>query len=134
MPIARFYLADSFTDEQYAELLNASCELMSEVLETPLDRTRAFVNVYPPGRASVGGQLVEKGGHGAPFFIFFMGEQRPPEHRPVLLARFTDLIENILGVDRSTIRGHAQPSHPDAWGVAGLPLSVARAGDPGAAL
>jgi phenylpyruvate tautomerase PptA (4-oxalocrotonate tautomerase family) len=130
LPIITFHLIENtFTDEQQARLLTEGSRIFAEVLDTPIDRTRAFINLCPPGRAAVGGVIVEEGSTGAPFFVFFLSAHRPRDFRTLLLARLTDLIEDTLGVDRSLIRGYAQITDPDSWAVAGVPLSAARAAE-----
>ena len=130
MPVITFHLIESaFTDAQHERLLIEASRALADVLDTPIDRTRAFITLYPAHRAAVAGVMVDEGGAGAPFFHFYIGSRRPREHRLTLLARMTDLLVDILGVDRSLIRGYAEPTEPEDWGVAGIPLSVARAGE-----
>lgn len=130
MPVVTFYLvANSYTDTQYERLATESCHILAEVLDTPIDRTRAFISLYPRGLAAVAGEMLPEGSGGAPFFHFYIGSRRPKEHRPVVLARLTDLLVDALGVDRSLIRGYADPTEAEDWGVAGVPLNLARAAE-----
>jgi len=62
----------------------------------------------------------------AVYFTALMLRGRPVEKRHRLIAEFTGLLIDILGVDRSTVRGLVTEIDPDGWGIAGVPASVAR--------
>ncbi|MYS79208.1 tautomerase family protein [Embleya scabrispora] len=133
MPILMLYLGDDIADRRrYEQLLTRASRVIADTLETPIDRTRVFIHTHP-GRAAVGGRPLAPGEIGAPFFVCHVSSHRPPEQRTALLARLTDVIEESLDVDRSVIRGWAQPTEPDSWAVAGVPLSIARADEVGRA-
>ncbi|WP_214102691.1 tautomerase family protein [Acrocarpospora catenulata] len=126
MPVLMIYLAAEPADpDSRQRLLTEAGLAIAETLDTPIERTRVFV--LTAGHAAAGGQVVPPGGLGAPFFVCCVSAHRPAERRTELLARLTDVIEQTLNVDRSVIRGWAAPTEPDAWAVAGIPLSVARA-------
>lgn len=130
MPIITFHLVENaFSDVQLGRLLTDGSHMLAEVLDTPVERTRAFVTLYRPDRTAVAGVVVNDGDRGAPFFVFYVGAHRRAELRTALLTRVTDLIETTLGVERAVIRGYAQTTDPDSWAVAGVPLSRARAAE-----
>lgn len=128
MPILNYYLVEGqHTPAQLKQLLEESSSLYGEVLESPMHRVRAFVTLYPPPLIAVGGELVSENSRSAPYFTFVVMQGRPLEKRHRLLAGFSDLLVNILGADRSEIRGHAIEVHPQDWGIGGVPASILRA-------
>jgi phenylpyruvate tautomerase PptA (4-oxalocrotonate tautomerase family) len=133
MPIVEYRLvAGRHDDADIDILLRRSCALLAEVLDTPIDRTRAFAHEVRPGLASVGGEAVRRGVDEAPFFSFFLLDGRPLEQRQVLLAGFTDLLVECLGADRERVRGCVIIVSPDDWAIAGVPASQARRAEVGA--
>ena len=55
-----------------------------------------------------------------------MLEGRAAEQRRRLLEAFTDLLVDLLGVDRKLVRGRIIQVSPDDWAIGGVPASVAR--------
>ena len=128
MPIVEYRLpVGHHSDAEVADLLTRSCALVAEVLDCPLDRVRAVVMEVWPHAMCVGGRMVSEGGQSAPYFSFFLLEGRPPEHRTRLLAGFTDLLVECLGVEKSLIRGSVILVAPEDWAIAGVPAAVKRA-------
>ena len=127
MPIVEYRIvAGRHDDAEVAALLNRSCELLSDVLEAPLERVRAVAHDIPPARFSVGGTLVSDGAEEAPYFSFFLLDGRTTEQRARLLAGFTDLIVECLGTPRELVRGGVWIVAPEDWSIAGVPASTAR--------
>lgn len=126
MPVAHIYLTAA-TPEQERRLLEEASVQYAEALASPLDRVRIFVHRLPPESVAVGGRVVADGALPAPFFTALVLRGRPVEQRHRLLAVFTDLLVEILGADRSLIRGLVTEVDPDGWGIAGLPASRLRA-------
>jgi phenylpyruvate tautomerase PptA (4-oxalocrotonate tautomerase family) len=52
-------------------------------------------------------------------------EGRAAEQRRRLLEAFTDLLVDLLGVDRKLVRGRIIQVSPDDWAIGGVPASVA---------
>ena len=73
------------------------------------------------------GKVVADTGWHAPYFTALMLRGRPLEQRHRLLGELTDLLTEVLGGDRSRIRGMVVEVDPDGWGIGGVPASVARA-------
>lgn len=127
MPIVEYRLIEGqHSSEQIASLLRSSCILFAEVLDSPVERIRAFADEVSPTHAAIGGELVQASGATAPFFHFYLLAGRPQEHRHRLLAGFTDLLVEHLGVDRSTVRGCVIQVDPEDWAIAGVPAARAR--------
>lgn len=128
MPILTVNLQrDAYTRDQLHRLLVGASELYARVLESPLERVRVFLNLIDPGALAVGGRIVEKGGVKAPFFEAILMEGRPAEQKRRLMQEVTDLIENVLEVERAHIRGVCWSVPPEDWCIAGTPASEKRA-------
>lgn len=128
MPIVEYRIPSGhYSGEAVATLLQQSCALFAEVLECPIDRVRAVAHEVSPQAMCVAGTMVSEGGVAAPYFTFFLLDGRPEELRHRLLAGFTDLLVDCLGVDRSVVRGAVTVVAPTNWAIAGTPASVARA-------
>lgn len=128
MPVAHFHLpADTYTAEQEAQLLRRAAAEYARILNSPIDRTRVYVVHYAASSIAVAGELCSDSGVIAPYFTAIVLAGRPAEQRHELLAGFTELLVNVLGVDRSVVRGQIIEVSPENWGIAGGPASVARA-------
>jgi 4-oxalocrotonate tautomerase len=56
------------------------------------------------------------------------------EQRRRLLGDFTDIVVDVLGVDRRLVHGRVIPVHPEDWATGGVRGGAARRGDPRAGL
>lgn len=128
MPIAHFHLVDP-TPEQRRELLVRGSEAYAEAFESPIDRVRVFIHSYPADSAAVGGVPVAEGAPAAPFFTCLAMGGRPVEQQQRAIKVFTDLLEDVLGINRTVIRGMVTEVNPDTWGIAGEPASQVRAAE-----
>ncbi|WP_238418834.1 tautomerase family protein [Gordonia sp. 'Campus'] len=127
MPVAHFHIPiGSASTEQRAALLTAASAAYSRILDSPTERVRTFVVQYDPTDLAVGGQLVADGGAIAPYFTAIVLAGRPARQRSELLAAFTDLLVEHLGVDRSAVRGRIVEVSPENWGIGGVPASDVR--------
>ncbi|WP_439030308.1 tautomerase family protein [Gordonia terrae] len=128
MPVAHFHIPiGSASAEQLAALLTDASAAYSRILDSPIERVRAFTVQYDPADIAVGGQLVADGGTAAPYFTATVLAGRPAHQRSELLAAFTDLVVEHLDVERSGVRGHIVEVAPENWGIGGMPASDARA-------
>lgn len=128
MPIAHFHLINP-TPEQQREILLRATQAYAEVFESPLDRVRIFIQTYPATAAAVGGVSVAEGAPASPFFSCLAMGGRPIEQQQRALVALTDVLEEVLGVDRSIIRGTVTEVNPETWGIAGEPASKIRAAE-----
>ena len=130
MPVVTFHLVEgAHAPAGVEQLLKRSCELFAAVLDTPIDRVRAFANTYSPDHVCIGGQLVSEGVAEAPFFQFYLLEGRPQEHVENLLAGFTDLLVEVLGADRRRVRGTVLRVGPEDWTIAGQTAAAVRSAE-----
>lgn len=127
MPIVRFHLTEGQTTAaREAALLRAASRFYADVLQSPVDRVRAFIQTCPPQRCATGGELVGDGAPPAPYFEFLVLEGRPLEQRQALLAGFTDLLVEHIGAERALIRGRCERVSPEEWAIGGVPAAQAR--------
>ncbi|MBL8931247.1 MAG: tautomerase family protein [Kineosporiaceae bacterium] len=127
MPVVNYHLvAGRDAPDAVGELLRRSCALFAEVLDSPIERVRAFATLHEPSQACVGGRLVADGAEPAPFFQFALLAGRPLDHRHRLLAGFTDLLVEVLGTPRELIRGGIWLIDPEDWAIGGVPAAALR--------
>lgn len=127
MPIVHFHLpAGAFTVDQLQGLLVEGSAAYARILDSPIERVRAFIVHYEPNLVAVGGRVADSA---APYFTAIVLAGRAVEQRHALLTAFTDLIVDTLGVERSGVRGQIVEVAPENWGIAGVPASGARAAE-----
>jgi len=130
MPILNIQLVEGhYSDAQCERLLLETSRYYAQVLKSPIERVRVFLQMIPRQYAAVGGQLVSAGAASAPYFHFLVLQGRSLEERQTLLRGFTDLIVEILGADRALVRGACWPIEPENWAIAGVPANVQRAAE-----
>jgi phenylpyruvate tautomerase PptA (4-oxalocrotonate tautomerase family) len=123
MPILEVHLVEGeHTLAQHAELLARMSTRYAEVLESPLERVRAYITLHRPEHWATGGST----GVEAPYFTAIVLEGRPAEQRRRLLGAFTDIIVDTLRVDRRAVRGRIIQVSPDDWAIGGVPASSVR--------
>ena len=127
MPVLEYHLtAGQYGDEQVETLLMTASRRYAEILDCPIERVRAFAHMHQPSHMAVAGRLVSYGAPLAPYFHFLVLQGRPQEQCDQLLACFTDLAVDVLGADRSLVRGGCWPIPPQYWAIAGAPASLVR--------
>lgn len=123
MPILEVHLVEGeHTPAQHADLLAALSSRYAEVLESPLERIRAYVTLHRPEHWATGGVT----GVEAPYFTAIVLEGRAADQRHRLLGAFTDILVDTLHVDRRLVRGRIIQVPPDDWATGGVPASAAR--------
>lgn len=126
MPVAHFHLpAGTFRAEQERDLLVQASEAYSRVLDSPMDRVRAFLVHYSASSIAVAG--VVENPTPAPYFTAIVLAGRSVEQRQELLAALTDVVVKTLGVGRAGVRGQIIEVLPENWGIGGTPASGLRA-------
>src|SRR5690606_41267166 len=97
----------------------------AEVTGVPRDRVRAHVTLHRPELWANGG--IPADGRSAPYFTAVVFADQPAEVRRRLLGALTDLIVDVLGVDRRLVHGEAIPVQPDDWAIGGVSAAAPRA-------
>ncbi|WP_085318273.1 tautomerase family protein [Derxia lacustris] len=129
MPLIQFHLVEGeYSDAQLSTLLERGSAVYAEVLDSPVDRIRAFVTLHRPALWAVGGKA-DAAAHRSPYFSAVMMAERPPEQRRRALAAMTDLVVEVLAVERDRVRGSINLVQAQDWGIGGVPASVIRAAE-----
>lgn len=127
MPVVNFHLVEGLsTPGQDERLLLGACRLYADVLRAPMERVRAFITPHRASQFAVAGDLVAHNGLNAPYFDFIVLDGRPLDERHRLLAGFTDLLVDTLGVRRELVRGSCRRVEPQDWAIGGEPASALR--------
>ena len=123
MPILEVHLVEGeHSTAQHTELLARMSARYAEVLESPLERIRAYITLHRREHWATGGVA----GVEAPYFTAIVLEGRPAEQRRRLLGAFTDIIVDTLRVDRRVVRGRLIQVSPDDWAIGGVQASSVR--------
>ena len=128
MPILTIHLGEGhYSDAQCEKLLRETSRLYAEVLKSPIERVRVFIQLHQPSHIAIGGVPSSQNNTKAPYFHFLVLKGRSLEERHELLRGFTDIIVEVLQVDRSLVRGGCWPIPPEDWAIGGQPASIKRA-------
>jgi phenylpyruvate tautomerase PptA (4-oxalocrotonate tautomerase family) len=124
MPVAHFHLVEgSFTADQGRRLLTEASRCYAQVLESPIERVRAFIVRYGPMDVATSGAFYASS---APYFTAVVLAGRHVAQRHELAARLTDVVVDVLEVDRRGVRGRIVEVLPENWFIAGVPAAAAR--------
>ncbi|HEY2222904.1 tautomerase family protein [Actinomycetospora sp.] len=127
MPVVEIHLVEGeHLPARIEELLRRVSERYAAVLESPINRVRAFVTMHPPELWATGGITAAVDGDPAPYFVAAVLEGRPASQRQQLLAEITDAICDVLGATRSRVRGRVAQVAPEDWAIGGVPASRKR--------
>ena len=115
-------------DALLTDLLIVMSRRYAAVLESPVERVRAFLVLHDACHCAVGGSAPDADDEAtaAPYFTALVLEGRPVEQRHRLLGELTDAIVDVLGVERGRVRGRIVQVPPDDWGIGGVPAAEAR--------
>ncbi|WP_232665416.1 tautomerase family protein [Pseudonocardia sp. TRM90224] len=123
MPVLEVHLVEGkHASAHLAELLETMSARCAEVLDTPIDRVRAYVTAHAPDRWAAGGVA----GAEAPYFTATLLEGRSGELRRRLLGALTDVLVDVVGADRRLVRGRIVQVDPDDWAIGGVSASIVR--------
>lgn len=128
MPVAHIHLTHCTPDQERRLLIEGSARYAA-VMAAPIERVRIFVHHLSPSSVAVAGMPVAETGTDGVYFDALTLAGRPVETRHGLLAEFTDLLVDVLGIERDLVRGMVVEVEPDHWGIAGVPASQKRAGE-----
>lgn len=127
MPVAKFHLSETLISKESArQILQQASAIYAEVLDSPIERTRVFISSYNPDYVAVGGEVCSDSEAVMAFFEFIVLEGRPLAQRTAIGEQFTQLLCNILNIDRSLVRGYCSLVRPEDWYIAGNPASAIR--------
>lgn len=127
MPILNVHLVEGLhTPEQERTLLETMSTVYAQVLESPVERVRAYLTPHRPQHWATGAVTALDRPRSAPYFTAIVLSGRPAEQRVRLLAELTDALVEILGVERGDVRGRIIQADPQDWGIGGVPAATVR--------
>ncbi|MGD9528831.1 tautomerase family protein [Pseudonocardia sp.] len=127
MPILNVHLVEGLhTPEQHRTLLEVMSTAYAEVLGSPLDRVRAYVTLHRPEHWATAAVTAAERPLSAPYFTAVVLAGRPAEQRAQLLATLTDVLVDVLRVERGLVRGRVVQVDPADWGIGGVPAAAVR--------
>lgn len=127
MPVVNFHLVDGYCSvEQKHRLLKGASQLYSQVLHAPMERVRALITLHGADEFAVAGEVTGVSGLHAPFFECIVLEGRSLHDRQALLSGFTELLVEVLAVERSLVRGRCIRVDPQDWSIGGQGADVLR--------
>lgn len=131
MPVLTFHLGEGqHARDDVRALVAAAGRIYADVLGAPVERVRVSVRTHDPALSWVAGAFADDPTTPvAPIFEFVVLAGRPPEHRTRLLAAFTDLVVEHLGVERAVVRGRATELDPTDWAIGGVPAAEVRSAE-----
>lgn len=127
MPVVNFHLVDGYCSaEQKIRLLKGASQLYSQVLRAPMERVRAMITLHGADEFAVVGEVTSVNGLHAPFFECIVLEGRPLDERQALLSGFTELLVEVLAVERDLVRGRCIRVEPQDWSIGGQGADILR--------
>lgn len=127
MPVVNFHLVDGYCSaEQKILLLKRASQLYSQVLRAPMERVRAMITLHGADEFAVVGEVTSVNGLHAPFFECIVLEGRPLDERQALLSGFTELLVEVLAVERDLVRGRCIRVEPQDWSIGGQGADILR--------
>ena len=123
MPVVFFTIPEGMIDETASErLLQPASEFFAEILESPVERIRAFTQTLPAHHCASGGVVPGT----SPFFEFMVLEGRSLAQRQELMKQFAEILADETGIPLSQVRGMCRRVPAEEWCIAGKPASEAR--------
>ncbi len=133
MPFAHVTLLAGRPPEQLHRLVAALSDCFAHVLDAPRERLRVWISeISPDGWGWRGQAFTLAFDQGlpptaeTPILQLSLLQGRPVAQHHALIAAMTDVLEQVLAVERSGIRVAISEINPDLFGIAGVPASVAR--------
>ncbi len=133
MPFAHVTLLAGRPPEQLHRLVAALSDSFARILEAPRERLRVWISeISPHGWGWRGEAFALAFAQGlpptaeTPILLLYLLQGRPLAQHHALIAALTDVLEQVLEVERSGIRVAISEMNPDLFGIAGVPASVAR--------
>ncbi|WP_317930666.1 hypothetical protein [Halioxenophilus sp. WMMB6] len=127
MPIVHFHVCQTEASEERCRLLvESACQIYARILDAPIERVRAFITVHKPYEMALLGRSLHTGDSGAPFFEAYVLRGRTPAQRQELMMSFTEILSEILSIDKSVVRGRCVQVDPEDWCIAGYPAADIR--------
>lgn len=136
MPVANLHVLTGHPREQLKNWVREASQAIADILGAPMDRLEVWVTEIEPdlwGICGVPASEVLAGQsrreNEMPFIRMILLEGRSVDQHHRLIAELTAITARLLNVDAQRIRLHIEQTHPDRWGIGGIPASVRRAAE-----
>lgn len=129
MPVVIFTLPDTDAVRESREVIcTEACRVFAEILAAPVERIRAYIQILPAAQIAAGGGWLGLPDATllAPFYQFFVLQDRAASQVQELHAAFTAILVTSLGIDRMEIRGICTRVSPADWAIGGIAADRAR--------
>lgn len=105
------------TGVRCTKLLEKGSLLLAQLLDSPVESVRAFVQEYNSDHMSVGGAV--SGDLGSAFFECYVLAGHPKQQRRAVMYELTDLLATVLKIEPGSIRGTCIQVNVDDWCISG---------------
>lgn len=136
MPVANLHVLAGHPRESLKTWVREASKAIATILEAPMDRLEVWVTEIDPDLWGICGVPASevltsqpRRQSEMPFIRMILLEGRSVEQHHRLIAELTAITARVLDVDQERIRLHIDQTHPDRWGIGGVPASVRRAAE-----
>ena len=136
MPVANLQVLAGHPRESLKNWVREASRAVAEILEAPVDRLEVWVTEVDPDLWGICGVPASevlatqpRRQSEMPFIRMVLLEGRSAAQHHRLIAELAAITARLLDVDQERIRMHIEQTHPDRWGIGGVPASVRRAAE-----
>jgi len=136
MPVANLQVLAGHPRENLKNWVREASRAVADILEAPVDRLEIWVTEVDPDLWGICGVPASevlatqpRRQSEMPFIRMVLLEGRSTAQHHRLIAELAAITARLLDVDQERIRMHIEQTHPDRWGIGGIPASVRRAAE-----
>lgn len=136
MPVANLQVLAGHPRENLKNWVREASRAVADILEAPVDRLEVWVTEVDPDLWGICGVPASevlatqpRRQSEMPFIRMVLLEGRSAAQHHRLIAELAAITARLLDVDQERIRMHIEQTHPDRWGIGGVPASVRRAAE-----
>lgn len=136
MPVANLHVLAGHPRENLKQWIRETSSALSDILAAPKDRLEVWVTEIDPDLWGISGEpasevLAHTPRREAemPFIKMILMEGRTVEQFRQIIVQLNEITARLMDVDPERIRIHIEHTHPDRWGIGGIPASIRRAAE-----
>jgi len=136
MPVANLHVLAGHPRSSLKNWVREASQAIASILDAPTDRLEVWVTEIDPDLWGVccvpASEVLETQSRRQtemPFIKMILLEGRSAAQHHRLIAELTAITGRLLDVDPERVRLHIEQTHPDRWGIGGVPASVRRAAE-----
>lgn len=136
MPVANLHILAGHPRESLKNWIRETSQALSAILAAPKDRLEVWVTEIDPDLWGIcGDPASEVLAHTPrreaemPFIKMILMEGRTVEQLHRVIAELNAITARLMDVNPERIRIHIEHTHPDRWGIGGIPASIRRAAE-----